>query len=387
MIIYGAIIIPIVLTIASVVLWKKQFVWWEVILPVIAGLVLVLISKQLVESVACRDKEYWGGWVTTASYYEEWDEEVPCTHAKYRTETDSDGNTTEVFDGYEHAYDVDDHPPYWEMFDSNGERTSLTQGEYGGIKAQCRNEKFIDLHRSYHSKDGDQYKVDAPGGVIIPVVKQHTYENRIMASSSIYKPKKLTEEDRKKIYDYPKSINSYFYPSLLGWAEGTDELAKMNAQLGRAKEVRAMILVYTGKGQEVFQLQRDAWVNGNKNEFVTCIGIDQDKNITWVDCFCWENESLRVSARNYVADKIGKRIDTREYVKWLELAIKDQWKRKHFADFNYLTVEPPWWAILIVYIIVTGTSVGILLYGRENEFTADGRKRSLFDRNGRIRFR
>lgn len=378
MVIYGAILIPIVLTIASLYLWKEKFVWWEAGLPILVGLILVVVSKALVESAACRDTEYWGGWVTMASYYESWDEEVPCRHPEYRTVTDSKGNSHQEFVGYEHSYDVDDHPPYWELYDSNGERTDISQAEYADIKGKCGNEKFIDMNRSYHSKDGDQYRVEAPKEVVLPVVKSHTYENRILASSSIYKPKKLTKEDRKRVYEYPKATSSYFYPSMIGWVEGSSDLAKMNALLGSSKQVRAMVLVYRKEGADIMQLQRDAWVNGNKNEFVTCIGIAEDNTVSWVDCFCWENEGLRVSARNFLAGQIGKRLETREYVAWLGPAIQEQWQRKHFKDFNYLTIEPPWWAVLIVYILVTVTSVGVLFWETENEYSGIDNRRNLW---------
>lgn len=368
MIIYGAVLIPIVLTIASIYLWNNKFVWWEAILPIVIGLVLVVVSKVLVEKVSCVDAEYWGGWVITASYFEDWNERVSCRHPKYRTETDSKGNSRQVFDGYEHAYDVDYHPPYWEMYDSNGECTSLSESEYGGIKGKCGNEVFVDLYRSYHSIDGDQYKTTAPKEVVIPVVKQHYYENRVQASSSIYKPKKLSREDLKRVYDYPKPTSSYFFPSMLGWAEGSLKLADMNARIGALKQVRAMILVYKDQGPDVMQIQRDYWLNGNKNEFVTCVGVDKENNLSWVDCFCWENEGLKVSARNFFAEQIGKHIEMKEYVSWLEPEILENWHRKHFKDFAYLTVEPPWWVVLIVYIVMILISVGILAWEMENEY-------------------
>lgn len=220
MIVYGAILLPIVLTIAAVTLFPKRFVWWEPIIPIVVGLILVVTCKGCTELVACTDTEYWGGYVITASYFESWDEEVPCRHPIYKTETttNSDGTTSsrQVYVGDEHSYDVDDHPPYWEMYDSNGERTSINQNEYSTIKSKG-SEKFIDLHRNYHSKDGDQYKVDI-STTIIPVVKEHTYENRVQASSSVYKPKKLAVEEKKRVYDYPLATSSFFFSSN-GWMD------------------------------------------------------------------------------------------------------------------------------------------------------------------------
>lgn len=133
-----------------------------------------------------------------------------------------------------------------------------------------------------------------------------------------------------------------------------------------------MILVYKGQDRGVFDLQKDYWINGNKNEFVTCIGVDATNLVTWVDCFCWENEGLKVAARNQLSEQIGKRLDAKSYIDWLGQEVPNSWHRKHFKDFSYLTVEPAWWIVLLVYLFVTIITVGTLYGEVVNDITPRG---------------
>ena len=154
-----ALLIPFFTAILLYVVYRHKTLWWEFAIPFGVSIILIFVLKLCAEISQVIDTEYWGGWVVKSEYYEEWDEEVPCSHAKYRTETgyrtvtDSDGNshqesyTYEVFEGYEHPYDVDDHPPYWQIIESNGATIKIDRSQFEQLCRQFGNRKKIDLHR------------------------------------------------------------------------------------------------------------------------------------------------------------------------------------------------------------------------------------------------
>src|SRR5271157_3487331 len=116
MLIWTALLIPVIFTGILYFKYEKETTKWEMCLPLLVSFFLCLGSKALIEKIQTADTEYWSGYVIHSQYFEEWNEKVSCRHPKYHT--DSKGRS--CFDGYEHSYDVDDHPPQWEVTDSNG---------------------------------------------------------------------------------------------------------------------------------------------------------------------------------------------------------------------------------------------------------------------------
>ena len=119
MIIWFALIIPVLTVFAMAYMWRHKITWAEMFLPIGVSILLIGCSKFFSEMYQTRDIEYWNSYIVRATYYEDWNEIVYCRHPKYRTETrtqtytDSSGRirtrtyTEQVFDGYMHAYDVD----------------------------------------------------------------------------------------------------------------------------------------------------------------------------------------------------------------------------------------------------------------------------------------
>lgn len=110
MIVYLAILIPVL---AGIILWaffKHKTTWWEFAIPFAVSLVLIATFKACSVKTQTDAVEYWSGYVTHANYYEEWNEYI------HRTCTRSCGkNCTTTYDC---SY-VETHYAYWEMLDNN----------------------------------------------------------------------------------------------------------------------------------------------------------------------------------------------------------------------------------------------------------------------------
>lgn len=384
-----ALFIPIV---ACAVLWfwfKRSITWQEFILALVVPAVFSTVGFIAVEKLQTRDTEYWGGYVTKAEYYEDWDEEVPCTHAIYETETDSEGNTHEVFVGYEHAYDVDDHPPYWQALDSNGEVFSIGEEKFNYLCLKFANKTFVDMHRVYHSNDGDKYetvwnpKADLwqNVGSIEPTTSEHAWENRVKASSSIFKRREV-DPKTYGLYEYPE-ISGYSQKAVLGNAGDTQNageklLQYYNAVLGAQYKVRMFVLLFKNKPLQAGIDQQDYWGNGNKNELVACIGVDNDYNVQWSHVFSWTDvELLKIEIRNFVMEQ--KKLELDKVAEFMVQDVRSKWKKKDFREFSYLTVEPPFWAVVLVYLGTLGVSFVFGLWAVNNAWVpGEGVRRSTY---------
>jgi len=363
MIIWLAMLIPVI---TAGILYKKyqhKTLWWEFLIPVIVSVLLIACSKALIEHAQTRDTEFWGGVMQRAEYYEAWDEEVPCTHQNPCTCSNKDGSCTS-FHGYQHAYDVDYHSPYWQIIDSNNITVAINEQRFEALARHFGNRIFHDMHRDYHSNDGDMYRAtwDRKEETLVPVTTAHSYENRVAISDSVFNFPEVNPQDFG-LFEYPEITNFYHCDSIHGSGDQTQGIAntklnRWNAQIGASSQVRMLVLVFENLPIQAGFDQESYWKGGNKNEFVVTVGVDDAKKIQWCHVFSWtEVETLKVNVREHVMDQGNLNLE--ELVNWMAPQVQQHFIRKPFADFDYLTIEPPAWAILLVFFIVAAVNGGL----------------------------
>lgn len=383
MLIWFAMLVPVVTAAVLLLFFRHRTVWWEFTVPFAISVVMIVVGKCSVEKLMVTDVEYWGNKGITAEYYEDWDEEVPCSHPKYCTRTvtrtDGDGNThteTETYQcGWEHLYDVDYHPEYWVVNSDGVGCFPTTKDHFENLCRRWNNRTFVDLHRNYHSNDGDEYVTawDGKDETIEPIITKHFYENRVQAATnSLFNFTEVFEEDVATygLFDYPV-IEGASCPSVLG--EGprkgaADEyLNRMNAKLGAPKQLRLWLLVYKNQPMQAAFLQRDYWKGGNKNEFIVCVGTNDQWEVTWCRVISWtEVGTLKATVEGDVAAM--PKLDLEKIARVMTTECERAFVRKEFADFSYLTVEPPGWAVALTFFLVVGANVGISFYLVMNQF-------------------
>lgn len=363
MIIWVAMIIPFATAICLYYWFNHKTVWWEFLIPLIASICLIGISKKMIEVGQTRDIEYWGGWVVRAEYYEEWDEEVEYIE----TQTDSDGNVT-----YVTKTEIEYHSPEWLIKDSNGITIWINQPTFENLCEKFGNRRFIDLHRSYYSEDGDLWVTTWKNtdNTLTPVTTSHLYENKVAVSDSVFN---FPEVDPKtyNLYDYPRIYDFFKCKSILGPGDQTLALAEKklsywNAKLGAKRQVRIMILIFKNKPIQAGIDQQSYWKGGNKNEFVICVGTDNSNKITWCYPFSWtEEEILKTNVKQCINDM--ETLNLENIVDTVAPQIDKHWVRKEFADFDYLTIEPPTWAIFLTFFFTLSVNIGLSCWIIANE--------------------
>lgn len=377
-------IIPIFTAFFLFLFWKRKVAWWEFLLLFAISPICIFACAHFTEKYQTADTEYWTGHVVAAEYYEEWDEEVPCRHPKYktvtRTRTNSKGRietyTETVQDGYLHSYDVDYHGPEWKLI-TNHEKSPLStsQSHFHRLASIFGNKKYESVPRAvtYHRLRGQKYVTRWPGSEdnMEVVVTQHTYENRIQAGNSTFKFRPV---DKKfaPVIDYPK-LDHFHQPCILGHCQGCEKaerkLSVWNAKLGKDKQVRMYVVIFKNEAMDAALQQESYWQGGNKNEFIMCVGVDDDNAVTWAYPISWtENEGLKIDVRDYFVSM--KKLDIEKGVDYMANAVAKDFQRKHFKDFSYISVDPPLWAILTTMAVTLLVNVGLSIWFVRNSHDA-----------------
>lgn len=367
MLIYGAVIIAIISIIILYTFFKTQTEWWEYLLPIAGAIIPALILKLIFSFALAVDTEYWTGYVETAAYFEDWNEEV----TRVETYTDSKGNLQTRT-----VTDIVYHPPYWELKESNGISLGISKADYNYVKQKFQNEKFQDLGRWHHTNDGDKYFVsrtnDKDRDVIITTT--HLYRNKVAATNTVFD---YEEVDPKEwgLFEYP-SFSSQFddNPCLsrvpIDLSEAR-ELAHFNAIWGKRKQIRVWVLIFNNQTIDTAYAQEAYWKGGNKNELVVCLGVSNN-TIQWNHVFSWtDREDFKVGLRNHLNTYIGQPISLSPTVSWLQDNI-GLWERKQFKDFDYITVPVPLWGVILNYALVIVSSVGVIIYVVHNGINSAG---------------
>lgn len=378
-----AIFIPVMATVLLLVFFRKKVEWFELLLCIGPSALLILFLNWVMVTSQTTDTEYLGNYIVKVNYYEKWDEEVSCRHDyKCNCSTDKDGHES-CSTCYEHSYDVDVHPPHWTKEDANGNEYGISQETFLQLQKQFDTKPyFVDMHRDYHSIDGDCYSTDwnkKPETADVVTTTQ-SYTNKIKASHSIFKFEDINDSTKKqwKLYDYP-SLSWLYQQMVLG--RGVDyktdrKLQYLNGFYGFKKQFRMYLLFYKDQPIEVAFKQRSYWEGGNKNEFVVCVGTDSYGRTKWVKCFSWmDKPALEVRVESWINKTKGKALDLNEFADWMPNQIEQHWERKRFRDFNYLEVELTGTQLMWLMIIVALYNIGISAWIVFNEFAPDDEER------------
>lgn len=364
--------IPCIVAVVVYVHWHHAVTLWELAILLITPLLFLSLSSCAVECARTLDTEYLGGYVQQAAYYEAWNEYIHKTCSRCLS-YDKDGSCSASV-SYDCSY-VQEHDPYWELATTLG-RFFCSEPMFERLTEQFGNKLFVELHRNYHTKDGDKYVTvwrNEPQ-TIEPVALSHTYENRIPVSNSVYKFQPI-DSKRSPVLDYPEVQDlkqaTILGPSVRGKQTAQVRLDYWNAVLGGSKQVRIFILLFKGQPLQAGFDQQAYWQGGNKNELVVTIGLTADEVPTWCHVFSWtEREDLKVAVRQAVLSQ--QPLDLPGFVDWLGPTVEQKWVRKRFRDFAYLQVQPPLWYVVLAFLVVLAMSVGIATWVVQNEHHTGG---------------
>ena len=333
--------LPFVFAAVYLLIFRGTLSIWFYVSLIGTSIFFTFVVKNVMASFNETDTEYYGGYITKITHYDEWDEWVrrTCTKRVYDAR-DSRYHTVEYDCSYREV-----HPERWRYTDDNGiEHYLLGKEEFDQIKKEFGNPKMVfrEMHRNYYKKDGDaqDYFYDGKVEHIRALASKHDYVNKIISSSSIFNFEDIDEDEAKKIglYDYPEIINDD-QDVIIGKClplKTHKKFKYVNSIYGSSRQFRIYLLIFDGKPYNISEQQRAYWQGGNKNEFVVCLGYDRNENkITWCNAFSWcDKPTLELATERFFREN-NRLSDIDNYGDWLRKNLH-LWERKEFHDFDYI---------------------------------------------------
>ena len=372
--------LPFIISVFLLVFFKKYIVWWEYICLVGVSILFTFLLKSAFIASLEYDTEYLGGYITKITHYDEWDEWIhkTCTR-RVPCGRDSKGNTiyrTETYDCSYREY----HPECWKYTDNyNREEYFYNKSYFDAAMKELGYPKMVfrDMHRHYYRIDGDaqDYYYDDTPQHLRALVWENSYQNKILASHSIFKFEDIDDDDADSLglFRYP-DVNDNDQDVILGFRAGKEvhkQFKYINSIYGARKQFRIYVLVFRDKPLEISEKQKSYWQGGNKNEFVLCLGYNTKKGtIDWCNPFSWcDKPELEVATKRYFREH--SRMDLSKYPEWLQKNI-NLWQRKQFSDFDYIKNEMTKGQsiALLIIILILDIFASIFLIG--NEVTNEG---------------
>lgn len=285
-----------------------------------------------------KSTEYHGSYASYVIYYEPWDElrsrQVPVRDEK--------GNVVR----YRTEYYIVYHPAEYYMAFNTGDSCAISGSLYNYYARLWGTPSvFHDMHRNYHTQDGDAYSHDWNGyeSDCVMRTEKKSYINPLKHSNSIFRYKSVSAQEARELdlHDYPK-VKDWNQEAILG-GEVSDEAQHrfryLNATLGSVYEIRIFVLIFDASCHkaDVAERQRAYWHGGAKNEFVICLGLRGNKTVEWCHTFSWmDKPDLGVAVEAYFLQNTS--LNLMHFSNWFADNI-GLWKRKEFSDFNYLELK------------------------------------------------
>lgn len=361
-------------------MFRQKIAFWEPIVLFAASLIFIIASKAMIEYSQVTDTERWGGYITIVQHTTEWNEYIHQTCSSTCCCDSKGNNCTTTY--YDCSY-VETHPERADIWDSNGFHWEVSVNYFNKLCIQFQNGPTHIEHIRGYSKDGDKYQAIMNWeGEWFPRIEhttvEHTYENRVQASTSIYNFP-YVDIEKNNLFQYPVIFGDFKEQPILGGGNPREQIyyAQLNGILGGKKQCRLYVCLFDAEtGRDAGYKQKTAWKGGNKNELVVCIGIDENYRIEWCEPFSWSETNIDNDIRHLVEEQ--GQLELIPLADKLKELIEREWVRKRFkhnsdgsvGGFDRLSVTPPMWTIVVNFFIILTMCIGWGFYSIKNEFDA-----------------
>ncbi len=351
MVLFLLLLLPALLGLAGLLFSKGRVTWKEFLVH--EGVVVLLVAVGYFIALAGKtaDKEIWNGVVAR-----KYQDTASCCHSypcnPHSCNCDSKGNCSTCWDTcYEHSHDIE-----WEAVSSNGELV------------------FHDGCNAPGSYPPARWNAIAVGE---PTAVEHSYTNYIKGNpDSILRRQGAEQKFAGLIPAYPRVYDWYRAERFLTVGVAVPEarrlnarLAEINARLGSPKQVNVTVVVVRKDDPMYLEGLREAWLGGKKNDLVAVVGLKETPEaadraeIAWAGVVSWtRNEEIKISIRDRILGL--KAFDGDRVLDIVAEEVASKFVRRPMADFEYLksTIEPPRWAIWLIFVLGALLAVGLQIY-------------------------
>ena len=342
---------------------SQRIAGWEVLLGLAAAFLVVGVSHACALHGLTSDTETWSGQVTQVEHHPRWVEEYQ--EAVYRT--DKDGH--QQFSHYETRHRT--HPEHWLAHDTIPRTLAIDAGTYHAFATTLGGQVVTTRpHKSgFHSGDRNVYTVRNTSGTCLPTTALKHFENRVKAAPSVFSFARVPAD--LQVHPYPANGDPFHSDRLVGTARTAMPLPawdQLNARLGARKKVNLILVGFPGTDTQMGQWQEAKWIGGRKNDVVLCYGGDPAKP-AWTYVFGWTEAAL--VKRNLESLLLEQGVGVR-VLPALEAEVCANYVLKDWSKFSYISVEPPGWAYVVLFLVLVVTQAGFWWWAHYNEWDKNG---------------
>jgi len=344
--------LPLVVAAIGFAVSKGRFNWLEALIQAGVGILLMGGGYLSARYIKTADTEIWNGRIVKTVGTQGCCHSYSCncsTTCLPNCTTDSNGNMSCGLSCSEHCDTCyrHDHDFYWSAETTNRESVFHDGCNPPGTPAPAEWNQIV---------EGE------------PSAVEHSYVNYIKgAPGKFFRQSWLLDRYKGKLPAYPRVHGRYkadrFLLSAIGEAlpdagDLNGRLARINGDLGRAKQVNIIVVVTAEDSTSYAEALSEAWLGGKKNDLIVVVGVPVFPRIGWVRVVSWTDAQ---EVKDAIADRataLGE-FDGRKLLSIVEQEVAAKFKRKAMSDFRYLLkeIEPPGWALGILI------ALGLLVSG------------------------
>jgi hypothetical protein len=310
-----------------------------------------------------RDIETWSGSVVSSTYHPWWRAEW----TEIETYTDGNGNEQTRI-----VHKSEDHPEHWTCYVSYGRQKadySISREEFEDFINffKCQPAAFRPHKADFAKGDPNDYQVVNKSGVLIPANDTYAFENRIKAAPSVFSYHSVPKT--AKVFEYPVSRSWRRSARLVGTAANEFSIGawdSMNSELGPLKKVNLIVVGFPEDADSSLAHDQEAkWIGGKKNDVVICYGGPRmDGKPAWSYVFGWTDSTL---IKSNLETLFIDNAPSNDLLCQIKTEVLANYKIKDWSQFDYITVEPPWWSFIILMAAMAAAQAGWYWFANTND--------------------
>lgn len=343
---------------------SREIVMWEWLAATGVGLITVVIMHLVIYHSMVADEVTLSGQITKTTYHPEWTEKY------YVTVCHTVGSGKNARQSCHQESRIRYHSEYWDTDTNLGFSKNINENFYNQIVNNFGRIKEAQDDSRYGRIAGDPniYVTYNKTGFVYPVTSHKYWENPIKASKSLFKYSEPTPAIKKQLFKYPENSNWLQSDRLLGLAKqdfNLLEFDRANAYLGPRKKVNLIIIGFGPNAtEEVAEYQKALWGGGKENDLIITYGGPKDSK--WVHVFGWtEKDIVKINLESLL---LSNDINTK-ILPSIKTEVVSNYQLKDWSKFNYLSIEPPGWAWIVVLFIVCIVQIPCWMAFLNNEYS------------------
>ncbi len=211
-----------------------------------------------------------------------------------------------------------------------------------------------------------------------PTSIEHHYTNYIKADpDTVFRRTGVGNKFPGLVPPYPRVYDHYRLKPFIDMKAGVPgdvaatfnkKLTELSGRIGHRKQSNIIVIAVKTADIDYKEAIEQAWLGGKKNDVIVIIGMEAYPDLAFVSVVTWSrSEEMKLAIRDKIMDL--KKFDGDKILSTISEEVRSKFKRREMKEYEYLVqaIEPPWWLMLIIFVIGIAASVVASVYFIKND--------------------